>query len=112
MSTKSDKVVFPSRQPMKIISLIDDIVKKDGRFKTRTDAIIRALEEFFAEGFAELFEEYLYKQTSVRLPQEINVKLNVLYEKSDAVRTALIIFLLKHHYKVIPEEIIIQMKKR
>ena len=104
MPAKTDKVVFPCKHPERILDLLDEIVAKDGRWNTRTDAVEHALTDFVEAGFQELFEEYLYKQTSVRLSQELTTKLNVLYEKSDAMRAAIIIFLLIYHYKVIPED--------
>ena len=96
--------IFTSKHPEPMVALIDEIVKNNQEFDTRSDALRRAIEDFFAEGFGELFEGNLYKLVSVRLPKEINSKLNFVYQKSNVFRMALIIFLLKYHYKVIPIE--------
>ena len=98
------KNIFTSKHPPKTIQFIDEIVQEFDEFDSRTDVYNKALEDFFAAGFEELFTEGIYKGVSVRLPKELNVKINPLYQKSDAFRMALFLSLLKYYYKVIPIE--------
>lgn len=98
-----ERVIFPSKHPERIIELIDEIVKTNSEFESRSDFFRKSLEEFFAAGFDSLFDGHLYKATSVRISKEINSKLDRFLVKSEIVRIALILAL-RNHYEVIPNE--------